>query len=127
MRNRSTPRVTNASSPVTEIVQSPYRNVAGGASGTDPGGRCAKAYALGPVVSDICTKHSGSADNAQGASPRSPAEDALPVELDGTGLGRAGAYTDAILIRIKCRFVHPATTIATVKTMSVDINKYRIT
>jgi hypothetical protein len=121
MRNRSTPRVTNASSPVKEIVQSPYRNVAGGASGTDPGGRCANVYAWGPVDSDICTKHSGSADNAQGASPRSPTEDPLPVKLDGTGLGEAGAYTDAILIRIKSRFIQPATTTATVKTMSVEI------
>jgi hypothetical protein len=48
-------------------------------------------------------------------------EDPLPVELDGAGLGEAGAYTDAILIRIKSRFIHPATTTATVKTINVEI------
>lgn len=121
MRNRSAPRVTNASSPVREIVQSPYRNVAGGEIGTDPGGKCAAVYAAGPVDSDICTKHSGSADNAHGASPRSPPEDPPPVELDGAGFGGAGAYADAILMRIRSRFIHPATATATVKTISVEM------
>ena len=52
------------------MLQSPYTNVAGGAIATAPGGRCDRTYASEPVDSDICIRHSGSAESAHGASPR---------------------------------------------------------
>jgi len=108
-----------------EIVQSAYEIRAGGTTSRDPGGKCAVTYARGPVVSDICVKHSGSADKAHGASPRNGTGFGDAAALGAAGLGDTGAYTEAILIRIRSRFIHPATTTATANTMTAEIKKYR--
>lgn len=118
MRKASPPRRTYTSSRTAEIVQSANFSRAGGAIRTEPAGKCRDKNSRGPVSTDSCSKHSGSADKAHGASPAKV--DGGGGVVDACGLGAPPwPWPSPTLIRRRSRSPQPETTIAVARTNTV--------